>query len=106
MARGALCAGDQGKFWEYRHDLLSTPGDWTDRDLEARADRLGLPAADFRSCLVSDRHDKTIHASTEEGQRLGVSGTPTFFVNGRRMTGVRSEEQFDEVIRAELGRRG
>ena len=87
VARAAMCAGDQGKFWEYRHDLLSTPGDWSDQDLEARAARLGLRAADFRACLASDRHDKTILASTEDGQKLGVTGTPTFFVNGRRMTG-------------------
>ena len=102
VARGALCAGEQGKFWEYRHDLLSSAGDWSDRDLEGRARKLGLKTDDFRSCLASDRHDKTILASTEEGQKLGVSGTPTFFVNGRRMTGVRSEQQFDELIQAEL----
>ena len=44
--------------------------------------------------------------SSEEGQKLGVSGTPTFFINGRRMTGVRSEAEFDEIIQAELKRRG
>ena len=102
VARGALCAGEQGKFWEYRHDLLSTQGDWSDQDLEGRAARMGLRPGDFRSCLASDRHDKTILASSEEGRKLGVSGTPTFFVNGRRMTGVRSEQQFDEIIQAEL----
>jgi protein-disulfide isomerase len=102
VARGALCAGEQGKFWEYRHDLLSNVGDWSDQDLEARAARMGLRAADFKSCLASDRLDKTVLASTEEGQRLGVTGTPTFFVNGRRMTGARSEQQFDEIIQAEL----
>jgi protein-disulfide isomerase len=102
VARAALCAGEQGKFWEYRHDLLSTAGDWSDQDLEGRAARMGLRAADLRGCLASDRHDKAIMASSEEGQKLGVSGTPTFFVNGRRMTGVRSEAQFDEVIQAEL----
>ena len=102
VARGALCAGEQGKFWEYRHDLLSATGDWSDQDLEARGRKMGLKPDDFRSCLASDRHDKTILASSEEGQKLGVSGTPTFFVNGRRMTGVRSEQQFDEIIQAEL----
>jgi protein-disulfide isomerase len=102
VAKGALCAGDQGKFWEYRHDLLTATGDWSDRDLEARAARMGLHAADFKACLASDRHDAAILASTEEGQRLGVTGTPTFFVNGRRMVGARSEQQFDEIIQAEL----
>jgi protein-disulfide isomerase len=106
VARGALCAGEQGRFWEYRHDLLSSSGDWSDQDLEARAGKMGLRPDGFRSCLASDRHDKTILASSEQGQKLGVSGTPTFFVNGRRMTGVRSEAQFDEIIQAELRGRG
>jgi protein-disulfide isomerase len=106
VARGALCAGEQAKFWEYRHNLLTVSGDWSDQDLEQRAGGLGLRTDDFRSCLVSDRHDKAILASSETGQKLGVSGTPTFFVNGRRMTGVRSEAQFDEIIQAELRSRG
>jgi protein-disulfide isomerase len=106
VARAAMCAGDQGKFWDYRHDLLSTPGDWSDQDLDARAAKMGLKAAEFRTCAASDRHDKTIMASTEDGQKLGVTGTPTFFVNGRRMTGARSEQQFDEIIQAELRARG
>jgi protein-disulfide isomerase len=102
VAKGALCAGDQGKFWEYRHDLLTNAGDWSDRDLEGRAARMGIRAADFKACLASDKHEPTVLASTEEGQRLGVTGTPTFFVNGRRMVGARSEQQFDEIIQAEL----
>jgi protein-disulfide isomerase len=106
VARAALCSGEQGKFWEYRHDLLSTHGDWTDQDLSGRAAKMGLRAPDFQACLASDRYDKAIQASSDYGQQLGVSGTPTFFVNGRRMTGVRSEQQFDEIIQAELGARG
>jgi len=102
VAKAALCAGDQGKFWEYRRDLLTTAGDWSDGDLEARAAKMGLATSDFKACLASERHDPTINASTEEGQRLGVTGTPTFFVNGRRMVGARSEQHFDEIIQAEL----
>jgi protein-disulfide isomerase len=106
VAKAALCAGDQGKFWEYRRDLLTTAGDWTDRDLESRAGRLGVGADAFRACLASDRHEQAIRDSSEEARKLGVTGTPTFFVNGRRMTGVRSEADFEAAIIAELGRRG
>jgi protein-disulfide isomerase len=63
---------------------------------------MGLRAADFKACLSSNRHEAAINASTEEGQRVGVTGTPTFFVNGRRMVGARSEQHFDEIIQAEL----
>jgi protein-disulfide isomerase len=106
VARAALCAGEQGKFWEYRANLLSGSGDWSDVDLGGRAIALGLNAADFRSCLASDRHEKAVLDSTEEGQKLGVSGTPTFFINGRRMVGVRSEADLERTIQAELARRG
>ena len=107
VAKAALCAGDQGRFWEYRSDLLTTTGgDWSDTDLEGRAARLGVKTDDFRACLASDKHDQFVLDSSEEGRKLGVSGTPTFFVNGRRLTGVRSEADLDEVIRAELARQG
>lgn len=106
VAKAALCAGDQGKFWEYRRSLLTTSGDWTDQDLAARAAGLALRVEDFRTCLASDRHEQDVSASSEEGHRLGVTGTPTFFINGRRMTGMRSEKELDEVIQSELRGRG
>jgi protein-disulfide isomerase len=106
VARAALCAADQGRFWEYRSSLLSQSGDWSDEDLAGRAATLALKPAEFRSCLASDRHERTVTESTEEGQKLGVSGTPTFFINGRRMTGVRSEADLDAAISAEIRPRG
>ena len=106
VARAALCAGEQGKFWEYRANLLSSTGDWSDVDLAGRAIGLGLKAEDFKSCLASDRHEKAVLDSTDEGQKLGVSGTPTFFINGRRMVGVRSEADLEQTIQSELARRG
>jgi protein-disulfide isomerase len=102
VARAAQCAGDQGKFWDYRHGLLTQAGDWTDQDLVRRASPLGLDGAAFQACLASDRHDKAILDSSEEGQRLGVNSTPTFFINGRRVAGVRSVEEFAEMIDSEL----
>ena len=107
VAKAALCAGDQAKFWEYRADLLApSAGDWSDADLAARAAKLGLRGDEFRSCLASDKHEKAILASSEEGQVLGVNATPTFFLNGKRMTGVRSEADFEAAILAELTPRG
>jgi protein-disulfide isomerase len=102
VARSAHCAGDQGKFWEYRTGLMARPGDWSDQYLLATAAPLGLDRSSFEACLASDRHDKAILQSSEEGTQLGVQSTPTFFVNGRRVKGVRSPEQFQEIIDSEL----
>jgi protein-disulfide isomerase len=105
VAEAALCAGEQGMFWEYRHDLLTRQGDWSDQDLEGRAARMKLRGPEFKACLASERNEPAVLRSTESGQQLGVTGTPTYFVNGRRMTGVRSEQQFDEIIQSELAGR-
>jgi len=102
VARSAHCAGEQGKFWEYRQDLMSRPGDWSDQDLTTRTAALGLDAASFKTCLTSDRHDKAIMASSESGQKLGVQATPTFFVNGLRMQGVKTVDEFQQLVEAEL----
>jgi protein-disulfide isomerase len=105
-ARAARCADEQGKFWDYHRGLLMTPGDFSDEDLRSRAASLGLDASKFDTCLKSDRHDAAIRASVEDGQRIGVTGTPAFFINGRMLFGARPIEQFQEVIEAELAQQG
>ena len=101
-ARAARCAGEQGKFWEYHRGLLSQAGDLSDADLANRAKGLGLDGARFASCAATDKFDADIQSATDAGSQLGVSGTPTFFVNGKRAVGALTEEQFRELIDAEL----
>ena len=101
-ARAARCAGEQGKFWEYHRGLLVEAGDLSDADLLRRAGSLGLDGKNFTACAATDRFDDDIRAATSAGGELGVSGTPTFFINGRRLVGARSVEDFQAVIEAEL----
>ncbi len=106
-ARAARCAGEQGKFWEYHRGLLLESGDMSDADLLRRAGALGLDGKAFTTCAATDRFDADIQAATSAGSDLGVSGTPTFFINGRRLVGARTVEDFQAVIEAELaGPRG
>jgi protein-disulfide isomerase len=103
-AAAAHCAGDQGRFWEYRRSLLMQAGDLGDADLHSRAASLKLDTATFKTCLASQRHDEEVQKSLAEGIALGVNGTPTFFVNGRFMTGAPSVDAFADVIEDELTR--
>jgi protein-disulfide isomerase len=103
-ARAAYCAGEQGKFWEFHRDVLLKPGDLTDEDLKRRAGELGLDAAAFATCAASDKHDATIREAAAQGASLGVTGTPTFFINGRMLVGARPIEQFSSIIDDELSR--
>lgn len=102
VARAAQCAADQGKFWDYRRNLLETHGDYTDPDLLKRTATLGMDAPSFQVCLASDRHDQAILDSSEDGRGLGVRSTPTFFINGHRVLGIRTVDQFQELIDSEL----
>jgi len=101
-ARGAHCAGLQGKFWDYHRGLFAAAGDFSEKDLVARAAALGLDGSAFASCLASDRFDAAIHASAEAGTQLGVNSTPTFFLNGRMVVGTRPPDEFAQLIDAEL----
>jgi protein-disulfide isomerase len=103
-ARASRCAGEQGKFWDYHRSLMSTKGPMDDGDLKSRAASLKLDPTAFATCLASDRFDAAIHAAFDEGTRAGVNSTPSYFVNGRMMTGALPFEDFREVVDSELER--
>jgi protein-disulfide isomerase len=100
----ARCAGEQGKFWEY-HKLLfeGTPKSGAEQ-LKAVAEQAGLGLPAFEQCLSSGRYKATIQKDIAEGSRLGVNGTPAFFINGRELSGSQPLESFARVIDDELSR--
>jgi protein-disulfide isomerase len=102
-ARAARCAGEQGRFWEYHRTLLSDTAH-EDADLRKKAVGLGLDGQRFAACVASTRHDAAIEGATAQGREAGVSATPTFFINGRRVVGVRPFEEISAVIEEELKR--
>jgi protein-disulfide isomerase len=101
-ARAARCAAEQGRFWDYHRSLMVETGDLSEADLKRRAEALKLDLVRFGACLASDRYDKAIQESLDAGLKLGVTGTPAFFVNGRLLTGARPFEDFAEIIDSEL----
>jgi protein-disulfide isomerase len=101
-AEAARCAGEQGKFWEY-HDLLFDSQKQTAlSDYKRFADQLKLDQKGFATCLESGRHQAAVESDVEDGARLGITGTPTFFINGRLLVGNQPVDNFKKVIEAEL----
>lgn len=101
-AKAAYCAGEEDKYWDYADHLMAMSGDLSDGDLRGRAVELGLDAAKFDSCLASNRHEDTINAGLATGLASGVDRTPSFFINGRILTGSKTYEIFKLIIDEEL----
>ncbi len=105
----AECANQQGKFWEY-HDQLFEKGqaDGTNlaaADLKKYADSLGLNSGTlgfgknkFNQCLNSNSTLSVVQGDQKDGQAAGVSGTPTFFINGKILVGAQPFSAFQQAI--------
>lgn len=103
-ARAARCAADQDKFWQFHDALFLDQKKLGPDDLKQTAAKIGLDGNKFNSCFTSDKHDAGIQKDMAEGSSLGVTGTPTFFINGRQLVGAQPPPKFYEVIDEELAR--
>jgi protein-disulfide isomerase len=86
-AEAARCAGEQGKYWEY-HDVLFYSKQLEVDDLKEHARVLKLDGDKFDTCLDSGREAAAVQKDLDEGKQLGLTGTPSFFVNGHFFSGV------------------
>lgn len=108
-ANASLCAGDQNRFWDY-HDMLyanwkgENIGYLTDTRLIAFAKAIGLDMDRFESCFKDNRFKDQIEQDLKDGNRMGASGTPSVFVNGKLITPgqVPSYEDIASAVQAEL----
>lgn len=98
----ALCADDQGKFWEMHDELFSHQQELSVADLKKHAQTIGLDQNKFDECLDSGAKAAQVAQDMAEGQEAGVSGTPAFFINGRPLAGAQPFEEFKKLIDAEL----
>jgi protein-disulfide isomerase len=102
-AQASQCAADQGAFWDY-HDALFTAqgaensGVFSNARLKEIAGSLNLDTAAFATCLDSGLHSASVAAEKADGVDLGVKGTPTFFVNGKRVEDWRDYGAFAAMI--------
>ena len=89
-ANAAMCANEQDNFWEMHSALYANwngenQGAFSNRRLQAIAESISLDMDAFNSCFNSNKYEADIQADFELGQDMGVSGTPTVFVNGNRV---------------------
>ena len=105
-AEASRCAGDQAKFWEFHDMLFADPGKLEESSLIEHARQLHLDENAFRACLSSGKFKREIEANREQGIKIGVNGTPSYFINGTFLSGIQTEAEFAQVIDQKLASQG
>jgi protein-disulfide isomerase len=100
-AVASLCANEQNGYWDYHDKLLSNETLGKEAYLQY-ASELNLNAEEFSACLDSGKFDEFITKDMDFALNLGVSSTPTFFINGLAIVGAQPISAFQNVIDKEL----
>ena len=104
-AEAALCAKDQNKFWEYHDSLFENQRELEIENLKSRAADLKLDTAKFNACLDSGNQAALIRKDIAEGNKVGVTGTPAVYINGRPYREESAFEAISKFIDEELARK-
>ena len=104
MAQAGLCAWDQGnkKFWPFYESLYQNQTLADDKSLVDLAGKSGLKVAQFSECLKSKKYKQKIDSQIQEANDLGIKSTPTFYVNGKIISGAQKFEVFRDLINEEI----
>lgn len=106
-ALAARCAHDQEAFMEMHEVLFSRQGEWGGQSnvtdiFVGYADELGLDTAVFSECVNSDKYVTAVQADLAEGSQIGVTGTPSFLINGNLVVGALPYSTFEQAIESAL----
>jgi protein-disulfide isomerase len=98
----AEAAHRQGQFWEMHDRIFSSQRDLSPQTFRGYAQEMGLDLAQYDRDVASEEVAARVEADTREAAKLGVTGTPSFFVNGRFLSGAQPFESFKRIIDEEL----
>jgi protein-disulfide isomerase len=106
-AQAAEAAADQGKFWEMHDKLYETQKEWSeDTDptvkFAAYAKDLGLDVDKFKKALADEQFKSVVDQDAADGNALGINSTPTFYLNGTKLTGGFDYATLRDAIEAQL----
>lgn len=104
LSEAAKCAEEQGKYYGYREELFKELKQRTDVELEAIATSLSLNKDQFNKCLTDRKYKTAVESDMAEGKTAGVTGTPTFIINGETVVGALPIETFKQKIDAALNK--
>jgi protein-disulfide isomerase len=106
-AEAAMAADAQGKFWEMHEKLFANQQQLDRATFEKHAEAIGLNMSKFKADLDSGKFKAAVNADVQHGNSLGGGmGTPTFFINGRKLAGAMPVDSFSAIIDDELKKKG
>ena len=105
-AEATLAAHEQGKFWQMHDTLFANQKALTRPDLDKYAQEIGLNTDKFKAALDTNKFKPQVEADMAVAKELGATGTPSFFVNGRKLRGAQPFESFKKLIDEALATKG
>jgi protein-disulfide isomerase len=104
-AVAARCAADQGKYWQMYYELFNNQRALSDENLMSYGKKVGLDQKKYEKCFKSpEKQNAVIDKNYASGEKLGVTGTPAFFINGRRVSGALPYESFKQIFEEEIAK--
>ena len=99
LAQASLCANDQGKFWILHDKLYTNFGSVTSMaELQSLIQSLGMDWNKMSDCIQSGKYNGQVAQDISDGQSLGIQGTPTFFINGKKIEGAVSASDWELIL--------
>ena len=96
-AEAAECANEQDKFWQYHEILFENQDILNKENLKLYAKEIGLNEEQFNNCLDTEKYKQEVEKDIKDAKDLGVQGTPTFFINGKKVLGA-NKEKIKQII--------
>jgi protein-disulfide isomerase len=104
VAAAALCANDQGKYWEYSAVLFKNQGTFDSNSLSLYAQQVGLDTQVFVACVNAGKRLKDAQTASNTATAAGVNATPSFFINGKLVVGnvplTEFQARIEEALKA------
>lgn len=98
LAMAARCAGEQKKFWLMHDKLFQLADTLQVSQLNDVANDIGLDVNKFDDCQKTERYQTSIQKDYSDGEYLGISGTPTWFINGYKVEGAMTRDMLEKII--------
>ncbi|MFA4873858.1 MAG: thioredoxin domain-containing protein [bacterium] len=103
-AKAAICAGEKGKFWKFHDELFRNQKQLSQQTIMKLAEKQGWNRDEFMACVESPETDKRVRADIAAAKAIYVTGTPSLFINGRKLRYWRDPKFLQAIVEEEIKR--